>query len=126
MSMYEQYVVVLSCTILENHDSSILSKLDIQFQTNFRTLPPDRIKEKVPGISLEKIADEDKMQVTPFHLAIIAQQAEVVHVMLESTWKGSKLEVESLTEALAEKSRLAMQPAICNLRSAGNDDDIYV
>ena len=46
------------------------------------------------------------MHVTPFHVAIIAQQAEVTYVMLKATHQFSKTPVESFKKLLEMKTKI--------------------
>ena len=54
----------------------------------------------------EKFNMPDKMYVTPFHLAIIAQQAEVVYVMLEATLQFANSPAEAFKKLLEMKTKI--------------------
>ena len=103
--------------IITNNNISILTRLGIQFETFFRrdskraanpntasdsrTFPGDSIK-----LHMERFNKPDKMFVTPFHLAIIAQQSDIVEVMLESVLNSEK-PAEDVKSLLAKKTKIS-------------------
>ena len=63
--------------IIENNDTAIMSKCDIKIEVSFRLVRSSRSQFKFG-------CNPDLMWLSPFHLAIIARQSEIVQVMLES------------------------------------------
>lgn len=63
--------------IIENNGTSIISRKEIKIEVSFRLLRSSRN-------NLRYRTKPDLMWMSPFHLAIIARQSEVVQFMLES------------------------------------------
>ena len=63
--------------IIENNGTAIMSKCEIKIEVFFRLLRSSRSHFKFG-------CNPDLMWMSPFHLAIIARQSEIVQVMLES------------------------------------------
>ena len=98
--------------MIENNngiETSALSRRGIGFETTFRretkamtvktsnsTLDKEEGKSSIfyahdsIMINRAKFNISDKMYVTPFHLAIIAQHADIIYIMLEATLQFSK------------------------------------
>ena len=91
--------------------TSALSRRGILFEATFRRentteltpLNTTQDKAKVYG---ENFNITDNMYVTPFHLAIIAQHADIAYVMLEATLQYSRTPVESFKKLLGMKTKI--------------------
>ena len=84
--------------VLQNNGCDILNKPEIQFETYFRRIP--QMPMKYPGkindfgsfigaqdsinLTRQRLRAKDKMFATPFQLAIMAQQTEMVGILLNS------------------------------------------
>ena len=82
--------------VLENNGCEILNKPEIQFETYFRRIPqtPMKYPRKINDfgsfvgvqdsitLTRQRLRAKDKMFATPFQLAIMAQQTEMVEILL--------------------------------------------
>lgn len=93
--------------IIESNSIAILNRLGITFETFLR-----RLSQKS---GLVTVVRPDKMYLTPFHLAIISQQDNVVSTMLDFVI-NSEYPAESLKKLLSVKT---------SLKFANGDPDSY-
>ena len=83
--------------VIENNGCEILSQLEIQFDTYFRRSPEvvckvvskQRLNNDLKArdslkLNRKRLKLKDRMYVTPFHLAIMAQQTEILLILLRS------------------------------------------
>lgn len=84
--------------VLQNNGCDILNKPEIQFETYFRRIPqmPMKYPRKINdfgsfigaqdsiNLTRQRLRAKDKMFATPFQLAIMAQQTEMVGILLNS------------------------------------------
>ena len=76
--------------IIENNGTTIMSKCDIKIEVSFRLL-----KSSTSRSQFKFGCNPDLMWMSPFHLAIIARQSEIVQVMLESLVANDVLSSEN-------------------------------
>ena len=79
-------------TMLESHGIGLMNQLSIQFETQFR-----KIFGKT-GAKLETVNKPDRIYMTPFHLAIISQQTNVVTLMLNFARRSIRTTLEKKTK----------------------------
>ena len=77
--------------IIENNGTDIMSKCDIKIEVSFRLLKSSRSHCN----AIKYGCNPDLMWMSPFHLAIIARQSEIVQVMLESLVANNVLSSEN-------------------------------
>ena len=77
--------------IIENNGTDIMSKCDIKIEVSFRLLKSSRSHCN----AFKYGCNPDLMWMSPFHLAIIARQSEIVQVMLESLVANNVLSSEN-------------------------------
>ena len=83
--------------IIENNETSIISRKEIKIEVSFRLLRSSRN-------NLNRYRTKpDLMWMSPFHLAIIARQSEVVQFMLESLVANDILSSEKELRNLLSK-----------------------
>ena len=79
-------------TMLEIHGVGLMNQLGIQFETQFRKIFGKTM------VKLETVSKPDRIFMTPFHLAIISQQTNVVTVMLQFARKTIKTTLDMKTK----------------------------
>ena len=79
-------------TMLEIHGVGLMNQLGIQFETQFRKIFGKTV------VKLETVSKPDRIYMTPFHLAIISQQSNVVTVMLQFARKTIKTTLDIRTK----------------------------
>ena len=84
---------------------SLVSKIGLMFETYLRKKDIAKDSENICSDSKKKKLDE--MFVSPFQLAILAQQAKVVLVMLEGLLKYTKTPIETFAKLLAMKTEVS-------------------
>ena len=104
-SGYTDYVFEL----IEQNTSigcSALSRLGFQFETTLRRLPKEEDTTNAKKTDVASQKPREKMHVTPFQLAIIAQKADIVYIMLQSMVQFTNFPLESIKRLLQKKTKM--------------------
>ena len=81
-------------TMLEIHGVGLMNQLGIQFETQFRKIATTGKSETAAWF----VSKPDRIYMTPFHLAIISQQTNVVSVMLQFARRTIKTTLDTKTK----------------------------